>query len=209
MLATRSACRRPLATDCLRALCRYIFHDPSLLRLALVDPSAAKATHNQQLAWQGDTVLQLLATEALLASPEALGFTPRGKLVGGHCCTIIWELLGLDSATILRHSDEASWSAEANSIMEAKCLKAVLGAVYVDGGLDAAHRLYHRHFLPDLLRPASGAAGSPSLPSPNAILSRLDSVLNQDIVLIDFPSKRLKASRKAEQHQLQLRLGCD
>ena len=84
--------------------------------------------------------------------PRCIGSPFCEKLNNRQCCNVNGLLLGLASAIILRPSGIDDRKGSSDKVAE--CFEAVLGAVYVDGGLDAVRGVYHRHCPPDPLRPA-------------------------------------------------------
>ena len=133
--------------------------------------SAAPATHNARLAWVGDAALLVVVTEAVAASPGAAAAPLRAldvlrqSLVSRQACEAHGRQLGLAAMMVVGRSCRIQYeqgvSAEPELVtrnMLAECFEAVLGAVYVDGGLDAVRRVYHRHFP---LPPDLGAEAPP------------------------------------------------
>ncbi|MDI6692985.1 MAG: ribonuclease III [Anaerosomatales bacterium] len=132
-----------------RTVC-YSFSDPELLARALTHPSYAaenpSASDYERLEFLGDAVLGLVVAERLFeAFPEA----PEGELTrrkiaavsGARLATAAREA-GIQDAIALGHGEQAS-GAEKDSILE-NVLEALVGAVYLDGGLDAARTVVDR-----------------------------------------------------------------
>lgn len=120
----------------------YRFRDSSLLALALTHPSLNKQLSNQRLEFLGDAVLGLAVAEILysLYPDEAEGELARrhAALVRGETLTEIARELELGRALTLSVSEAASGGRDAASNLE-DALEALIGALYLDGGLEAAH----------------------------------------------------------------------
>ena len=116
----------------LRAACR----DPALFDRALSHRSCG-VQHNEQLEFLGDAVLQLIVSEALCArftqaDPGALSRV-RADWVCGERLAAIGRQLGLVAE--LRVDPGVR---EISDSMVANTLEALIGALFVDGGLDCA-----------------------------------------------------------------------
>lgn len=127
------------------------FHDPALLELALTHASYAHehppAAPHDRLAFLGDAVLGLVVAEHVIAAdPDApVGvLTPRrAELVSGASLAGFAQALGLPPLLRLGHGEDQAGGRRRESIL-ATTLEAVLGAVYVDGGLDAVRAAFGR-----------------------------------------------------------------
>lgn len=140
---------------------RYTFKNRSLLRLALLHRSAAEP-NNTSLAWVGDAALQFVVTEGLAASEGAASAKTltdmRMSRVSRECCAQAARALGLHKALVVGKSIAAEAaerqgkkitkiSADAvaemlgNNVL-GEGFEAVLGAIYVDGGLSAVRQSY-------------------------------------------------------------------
>lgn len=123
----------------------YEFNDPDLLRLALSHRSwCAENGHvesNERLEFLGDAVLGLtIADEIFVHYPEL----PEGQLaklragvVNAVTLADIARRLDLGTALLLGKGERATGGADKQSIL-ADALEAVIGAVYLDGGFEAA-----------------------------------------------------------------------
>jgi ribonuclease III len=121
------------------------FLDPALLERALTHASYAHehppAAHHERLAFLGDAVLGLVVAEHVIAAdPDApVGvLTPRrAEVVSSARLARFALVLELPPLLRLGRGEEQTGGRERESIL-ATTLEAVLGAVYLDGGLDAA-----------------------------------------------------------------------
>ena len=121
------------------------FLDPALLERALTHASYAHehppAANHDRLAFLGDAVLGLVVAEHVIAAdPDApVGvLTPRrAEVVSSAGLARFALVLELPPLLRLGRGEDQSGGRERESIL-ATALEAVLGAVYLDGGLDAA-----------------------------------------------------------------------
>ena len=130
-----------------RAL-HYTFADAALLRLALTHPSL-KQQDNQRLEFLGDAVLEFLVSEILYAKyphwREGELTTRRAALVCEETLSALGRALGLGQALLMGHGEEQTAGREKPSIL-ADTFEAVLAAIYLDGGIDAARAFIGRQF---------------------------------------------------------------
>jgi len=124
----------------------YKFRDENLLRLALTHPSVAHESgvamaHNQRLEFLGDAVLSLVLTQKLYEQFPALDEGPltkaRAKLVNRQSLAGRARSLGLGAHLILSRGEEMSGGRDRESAL-ADAYEAILGAIFLDGGFDAA-----------------------------------------------------------------------
>ena len=134
----------------------YKFRDENLLRLALTHPSVAHesgvpAAHNQRLEFLGDAVLQLVLTRELYEKFPAFDEGPltkaRAKLVNRRTLAEHARALGLGAYLILGHGEATHGGRERASTL-ADAFEALLGAIFLDGGFDAAREFILREFSP-------------------------------------------------------------
>lgn len=132
----------------------HVFNDPALLRLALTHPSVAHEADaaiqtNQRLEFLGDAVLQLVLTHALYERFPRRGegtlTKARATLVNRRILAVHARNLGLDTCLILSHGEEASGGRQRPSAL-ADAFEAVLGALFLDGGLEVARRFVLKEF---------------------------------------------------------------
>ena len=107
--------------------------------------------HNQRLEFLGDSVLGMLIAELLYNefSTEAEGDLSRRlvSLVNGEQLAEIATELDLGELLKLSHSEEEQGGRLNPSNLE-DAMEALLGAVYLDGGLDAAREMITRFWKP-------------------------------------------------------------
>lgn len=140
-----------LGTDPVEALplrLGHVFDDPGLLLLALTHRSWC-AEHpgtqsNERLEFLGDAVLGLVVTDHVFRCypdmPEGSLAKLRAAVVSAPTLAEVGADLGLGAALRLSRGEESIGGRTKRSIL-CDALEAVIGAVYLDGGLDAARRL--------------------------------------------------------------------
>jgi ribonuclease-3 len=135
---------------------RLPFRDHALLREALTHSSAtglhgAPLASNERLEFLGDRVLGLLMAEWLIerfpAEREGLLMRRFGTLVAADTLAGIAAGLGLGD-DLLVASDPGGPGIHTRANVLADALEALLGAAYLDGGLDAVRPFFRRVFAP-------------------------------------------------------------
>lgn len=129
----------------------YEFNDPGLLRLALTHPSAPSSgpgdADYQRLEFLGDRVLGLVIAESLYTNypDDSEGALARryNELVHRDACAEVGRALGLGRDIIMSEAEAASGGADKSAILADVC-ESVIGAVFLDGGFEAARALIHR-----------------------------------------------------------------
>jgi ribonuclease-3 len=144
----------------LKDLCARLGHDfsdPSLLNLALTHASARAGARpqedNERLEFLGDRVLGLAIAE-LLANffPKAHeGELARwyNHLVRAETCAEIAQEWQLGTFILMSGGEAGSGGRNKKTILANTC-EAVLGAVFADGGYDAARAVVHHFWKPQL-----------------------------------------------------------
>ena len=133
----------------------YFFQDTGLLRLALTHPSVAHEQSapiqtNQRLEFLGDAVLQLVLTRELYEKFPGFGEGPltkaRAQLVNRRSLAEQARQLELGAHLILSRGEENSGGRERLSAL-ADTFEALLGAIFLDGGFDAACTFILQQFV--------------------------------------------------------------
>ncbi len=129
------------------------FHDKKILAQALTHRSATSERnrhgHNERLEFLGDAVLQLITTEYLYHlsdRPEGELTNWRSALVQGNHLAQIAQELKLGEYMYLSRGEEASGGRHKDSTL-ADAVEALIGAVYIDQGLEVAKEFIHRFIL--------------------------------------------------------------
>jgi ribonuclease-3 len=152
----------------------YAFRDESLLRLALTHPSIAHeqgvpVQHNQRLEFLGDAVLQLALTRELYEKFSTFDEGPltkaRAKLVNRRSLAIHGRAISVGEHLVLSRGEEAHGGRERSSTL-ADAYESVIGAIFLDGGYEAAREFILREFASGLVE----LGGIPMLENPKGEL---------------------------------------
>lgn len=133
------------------------FRDPELLKLAMVHSSAAQERaskqSNEQLEFLGDAVLQFIVTAALYerypGAPEGRMTRARASVVSGRHLARKAKALELGDYIELGRGARKSGGQEQPSIL-ADTMEAVIAAIYLDGGMQAAREFVMRLLEDDI-----------------------------------------------------------
>ena len=129
--------------EALQSRLGHRFGDPRLLQRALTHRSFG-ADHNERLEFLGDAVLALtvstLLYERFADSDEGDLTRMRAHLVREESLHRAALVLGLPEALRLSDGEARGGGAQRPSIL-ADAVEALIGAIYLDGGLDAAAKL--------------------------------------------------------------------
>ncbi len=133
----------------------HTFHSKTLLETAFTHRSYLNENrgngreHNERLEFLGDAVLELVVTDFLYAKypdkPEGDLTAYRAALVNTNSISDAATKLGMNEFLLLSRG-EAKDTGRARQIILANAFEAVIGAVYLDAGYDAA-----RKFIADQL----------------------------------------------------------
>lgn len=163
--------------DALQSRLEYRFREIGLLRLAMTHPSVAHeqgrtVQHNQRLEFLGDAVLGLVLTWELYEKFQQVSEGPltkaRAQMINRRTLAEQARKLELQNDLILSRGEEANLGRNRASAL-ADALEAVIGAVFLDGGFDAA-----RQFVLHCFRDAFGELNSiPTLDNPKGELQEI------------------------------------
>ena len=163
--------------DSLQQTLGHVFRDAFLLRLALTHPSVAHETgvpvqHNQRLEFLGDAVLQLVLTRELYEKFPSAGEGPltkaRAQMVNRRTLAEQSQRLNLGKHLVLSRGEELNGGRERCSAL-ADTFEAVVGAIFLDSGFEAACDFILRQF-----REAFGELESiPNLENPKGELQEI------------------------------------
>lgn len=147
----------------------HIFSRPELYEEALTHTSFAYengGVHNERLEFLGDAVLQLCSTDILYGrfpvDREGVLHGYRTQLVSTGHLAVQARKWGLDKLLRLGKGEESTGGREKDRVL-AGVFEAMLGAVYLDAGYEAARRLIVECLSPDL-------DGLPSVAEPRKTL---------------------------------------
>jgi ribonuclease-3 len=135
------------------------FSDPKLLRQAFTHRSYLNEhrgeveAHNERLEFLGDAVLELISTHFLYEKfpthneGELTAF--RAALVNAVTCAEIATKLGMNDYLLLSRG-ESKDNGRARGILLANAFEALIGAIYLDKGMDAAREFITEHLFPKI-----------------------------------------------------------
>lgn len=135
------------------------FNDLQLLRQAFTHRSYLNEHrgellgHNERLEFLGDAVLELIATHFLYEKfpdkPEGELTAYRAALVNAVTCAQVAQELGMNDYLLLSRG-EAKDTGRARGVLLANAFEALIGAIYLDQGYDAAKQFIEERLLPKL-----------------------------------------------------------
>lgn len=129
----------------------YVFHDSKLAQRALTHSSVENSSRGnyERLEFLGDRVLGLVIAELLCALfpdvPEGVLSARLNMLVNAEVCAEIAVETGL-SAFVVMSADMKHGSARRLVNIYADVMEALIAALYVEGGLEAARRFITRYW---------------------------------------------------------------
>lgn len=135
----------------LMAKLNYSFTDIALLNTALTHSSFVKgenraSIHNERMEFLGDAVLELCVSEYLYLNfpqmNEGMMTRTRSRAVYEPALFRVAKELDLGRYLRLSHGEENTGGREKPSILS-DALEAVIGALFLDGGIDAAKPFIH------------------------------------------------------------------
>jgi len=166
----------------------YTFSDPALARLALTHRSADRI-NNERLEFLGDAILGfVVADELLQRNPQASEgdlSRQRSALVNRQTLADLATGLGLGALLILGPGELKSGGRQRQSIL-ADAVEAVVGAVYIDGGMDACRGVVlalYAHLLSS--QPATQMAKDPKTQLQEVLQARGEELPLYQVVSID------------------------
>lgn len=184
-------------TEILTEQLGYKFRDQGLLRLALTHPSVAheqgvSMQHNQRLEFLGDAVLQLVLTRRLYDKFPDVGEGPltkaRAQMVNRRTLADQGRRLNLGAHLIMSRGEELNHGRERPSAL-ADAFEALLGAIFLDGGFQAAEEIILNQFrtrfgeleaIPNLENPKGELQEILQAQSPEPVQYELASVSGPD-----------------------------
>ncbi len=143
----------------LTELLGYSFKDLGLVRMALTHGSShRRAMDYQRLEFLGDRVLSLVIAEQLYRQhteeKEGQMATRHSSLVKGEVCADIADKVGLGEFIIVGQTEKKLGVQRVRSVL-GDVLEALIGAVYLDGGLAPAQVLIKTLWADALAKPSA------------------------------------------------------
>jgi ribonuclease-3 len=155
-----------VSADALREVLGVEDLDPGLLQHALTHRSFAYENggvpNNERLEFLGDSVLGLVVTDTLFTNhpdlPEGQLAKLRAAVVSAKALAEVARTLGLGEHIRLGRGEEATGGRDKASILS-DTVEAILGAIYVQFGIERAADVIHRVFDPVIAVAAELGAG--------------------------------------------------
>ncbi len=105
--------------------------------------------HNERLEFLGDSVLGMLVAEFLYLhypeTPEGILSDLRSRLVEAPSCIVYIQKLKIASYLQLGKGERIN-EGKGRGSLQANLFEAIIGAIYLDGGLEAAKEFFFSHF---------------------------------------------------------------
>lgn len=137
---------KPDTTAWLEALIGRAPHDPATFAQALTHGSA-KAENYERLEFLGDRVLGLLVSEWVFTrfagEPEGKLSRRFNALVSGETCAEVARSAGVATHLVLGKQARDDGAANSDNVL-GDVMEALIGALYLEGGLDEARALVRR-----------------------------------------------------------------
>ena len=137
----------------------YRFKDPGLLTHALTHSSYANEKHwdktrcNERLEFLGDAVLEVISSDFLFHTYESMPEGEMTKLRASLVCepTLAYcaEVIPLGDYLLLGKGEDLTGGRKRPSVVS-DAMEAVIGAIYLDGGLANAKEFIHKFILNDI-----------------------------------------------------------
>lgn len=137
----------------------YAFKNQDLLRQALVHRSYLNEhkqfslDHNERLEFLGDAVLELVVTDHLYKTyrdlPEGGLTNLRAAIVRGEMLSQVAHELGMEEFILLSRGEQRG-NEKAREYILANALEALVGALYLDRGYEAARSFIDRYIIAKL-----------------------------------------------------------
>lgn len=138
----------------------FKFKDENLLKQALVHRSylnenpSFETGHNERLEFLGDAVLELVVTEFLYLKftdrPEGDLTSWRASLVNSKMLYEITPALGIEEFLYLSKGEARDKNKKSRQFILADAVEAIIGAVYLDQGMEAAKKFIVENIISQL-----------------------------------------------------------
>lgn len=132
----------------------FEFKDISLLVTALthrsfVNEHKTAGAHNERLEFLGDAILEMVSSDFLYrnySEPEGIMTAWRAALVRTESIGDAGKALGYEPLVRLSKGEKHG-TERAHDVILADCFEAVIGAIYLDQGYEAAKDFIYKHIL--------------------------------------------------------------
>ena len=143
----------------LQEMIGYQFKDPGLLTHALTHSSYANEKHwdktrcNERLEFLGDAVLEVISSDFLFHTYESMPEGEMTKLRASLVCepTLAYcaDVIPLGDYLLLGKGEDLTGGRKRPSVVS-DAMEAVIGAIYLDGGLNPAREFILQYVLSDI-----------------------------------------------------------
>lgn len=110
--------------------------------------------HNERLEFLGDAVLEIVVTEYLYHhfpdTPEGDLTNWRASLVNSKMLSIIAKEIGLEDYLYLSKGEAKDSNSKARQYILANAVEALIGAIYLDQGIEPAEKFVHERMISKL-----------------------------------------------------------
>jgi len=137
-----------------------VFQDKDLLKQAVVHRSYLnehpefELPHNERLEFLGDAVLEIIVTEYLFNeypdTPEGELTNWRASLVNAKMLARVAEEIRLQDFLYLSKGESKDKNSKARQYILANAVEALIGAIYLDQGIEPASRFVHAYIISKL-----------------------------------------------------------
>lgn len=136
----------------------HVFNDKNLLTLSFTHRSYINENedadeHNERLEYLGDSILGFLIAEYLYKylpnTPEGELSYLRSRLVEASSCVTYVQKLDLEKYLLLGKGEQMNDGRGRESIL-ADLFESLIGAIYLDGGMDAARLFLFKNFSKEI-----------------------------------------------------------
>ena len=138
----------------------YVFKDKKLFTLAFIHRSFFNEHrdqidhHNERLEFLGDSILGLMISDYLYSQlpkePEGQLSHLRSQIVEAGSCARFAHQIGIAQYVLLGRGEKMNDGKGRDTIV-ADLFEALVGAIYLDGGLEEAKRFFFGHFEDELI----------------------------------------------------------
>lgn len=145
--------------ESLQSALGYTFRDDQLLRQAMVHRSYLNENpdfalgHNERLEYLGDAVLELVVSDHLYRhypNPEGDLTNWRASIVNAKSLSEVAKGLELDEWLMLSRGESKDKGSKARQNIHANAIEAIIGAMYLDGGIEPAGAFIHDRIISKL-----------------------------------------------------------
>ena len=133
----------------------YTFKDKHSIALAFIHRSFTNEHrnvidhHNERLEFLGDAILGLVISDFLYSycpdHPEGELSYLRSRLVEASACTLYLQKIDLERFLVVGKGESMNEGKGRETIL-ADLFEAIIGAIYLDGGIEAARHFFFDHF---------------------------------------------------------------